>query len=90
MNIGKDCRHSKYICDKCGKEIPYVYRKGIDVFKYSRTAGKNTNQRKAFDLCRKCEKKLKEWLETKEIDPLEKTSLLSKFKIYEKKLKSSE
>ena len=28
MNIGKGRWSSKYICDKCGKEIPFIGQKG--------------------------------------------------------------
>ena len=29
MNLGKGRWHSKYICDKCGQEIPYIGQKGF-------------------------------------------------------------
>lgn len=29
MNIGKGRWHSKYFCDKCGQEIPYIGQNGL-------------------------------------------------------------
>ena len=34
MNISKNTHKPMYICDKCGKEINYTYRKGRNVYKY--------------------------------------------------------
>lgn len=34
MNIGKCKNRPKYVCDKCGKFIPYIYQKGFEVYKY--------------------------------------------------------
>ena len=29
MNIGKDKRHPRYKCDKCGNEIEFIHQKGF-------------------------------------------------------------
>ena len=34
MNIGKCKNRPKYVCDKCGQVIPYVYQKGFSTNKY--------------------------------------------------------
>ena len=80
MNLGKGRWHSKYICDKCGQEIPYEYQKGIQVNKYYKQHNKSYVNYKDFDLCNNCEKKFREWLNTKEVPtPAE---MISKFPIY--------
>lgn len=59
----------KYVCDKCGKELYFIHHKGyMDVIKYFR-ADKETQgvPKKAFDLCRSCERKLMEWLSFREL-----------------------
>lgn len=67
MNIGRDNRHPKYICDKCGQYISYEPQKGfVGLTKYYKQIPSN-NQKKDFDLCGSCEKKFREWLNTKEI-----------------------
>lgn len=72
--MNKGYRNSpKYVCDKCGKELYFVHHRGyIDVVKYFR-ADKETQgvPKKAFDLCKRCEKKLMEWLEFKEMPNLQ-------------------
>lgn len=78
MNIGNSAR-PKYVCDKCKKEIPYVYRQGIKVHKYAKWT--NSCYSKDFDLCNSCEKKLREWLNTQEI-PTPK-ELIKMFPVYE-------
>lgn len=80
MNIGKDNKHPQYRCDKCGKEIPYIHHKGFEVNKYYRANKYGSSPKKDFDLCKICEKKLKEWLKTKEL-PTQK-DMISKFQIY--------
>lgn len=34
MNIGECKNRPKYVCDKCGKFIPYTYQKGFEVYKH--------------------------------------------------------
>lgn len=85
MNIGKKNRwHSKYICDKCGKEIYYIAQKGIPVVKYYKQDKASDPIKKDFDLCKSCEKKFREWLKTKEI-PTPK-DLIGMFPVYEEKV----
>lgn len=81
MNLGDSRWHSKYICDKCKKEIYFIARKGFKdnlyhhyVSEPSRTAHKD------FDLCNSCEKKLREWLNTQEIPNAKE--ILSMFPVY--------
>ena len=67
MNIGKGRWHSKYICDKCKQEIPYIGQKGfVGINHYSKSTQRET-LKKAFDLCASCEKELREWLKEKPI-----------------------
>ena len=81
MNIGKCKNRPKYICDKCGQTIPYVYQKGFAVNKFYIQNKYDYSIKKDFDLCNKCEKKLREWLTTKE-NQYQK-NLLNKFPIWE-------
>lgn len=68
MNIGKDNRHPKYICDKCGRKISFIYRKGFtDLNNYCKRTKQNTGYKKDFDLCGNCEKKFRAWLKEKEV-----------------------
>lgn len=68
MNISKNCRHPRYICDKCGNEIYYIGQKGfVGIHQYCKKAHRDINYKKDFDLCNSCEKKFREWLKTKEI-----------------------
>ena len=67
MNIGKGRWHSKYICDKCKQEIPYIGQKGfVGINHYSKSTQRET-LKKTFDLCASCEKELREWLKEKPI-----------------------
>ena len=51
MNIGKDKRHPKYICDKCGKEICYWRSKGFKgLNKYYKQKPASNPIKKNFDL----------------------------------------
>ena len=69
MNIGKDNRHPKYICDKCKTEIYYRPQKGFKgLHKYYKQKPLSEMPKRSFDLCDKCEKKFREWLSTKEIE----------------------
>lgn len=77
MNIGDNAK-PKYICDKCKTEIPYTYRKGFEVHKYAKWT--NSCYTKHFDLCKNCENKLREWLNTKKIPTI--NDLINKFEIY--------
>lgn len=83
MNIGKDKRHPRYVCDKCGQAIPYEYQKGIQVNKYYKQHNKSYVNYKDFDLCNNCEKKFREWLNTKEVPTF--SELINSFQEYEEK-----
>lgn len=81
MNIGKDNRHPKYICDKCKNAIPYEYQKGILVNKYYKQDKLSYINYKDFDLCERCEKKFREWLSKEEYG-----DIISKFPIWRSRL----
>lgn len=82
MNLGKGRWHSKYICDKCGQEISFVYRKGfVGINHYSKSTHRDQVYKKSFDLCSNCEKKLRKWLKEKEIPTCKE--LLDTFPSYE-------
>ena len=66
MNTGTT-RNPKYLCDKCGYEIQYSHRKGfVGLYTYAKRE-KNSIFKKEFDLCSNCEKRLREWLNEREI-----------------------
>lgn len=65
MNIGKCKSRPKYICDKCGQIIPYVYQKGFAVNKYYKQKKHDYVIKKEFDLCDSCKKELEKWLKQK-------------------------
>lgn len=68
MNIGRDNRHPKYICDKCKGYISYEPKKGfVGLNKYYKQKPVSDIPKRSFDLCENCEKKFREWLNTKEI-----------------------
>jgi ribosomal protein S14 len=72
MNIGKDNRHPKYICDKCGNEIAYIGKKGfVGINRYCKNTYRDQVYKKDFDLCCSCEKKFRKWLSEKEIPRIE-------------------
>ena len=51
MNLGKGRWHSKYICDKCHEEIPYIGQKGfVGINHYSRATYRDSVYKKSFDL----------------------------------------
>ena len=80
MNIGTT-RHPAYICDKCKSKIQYLHKKGfIGLYTYAKRE-KNSVFKKEFDLCSSCEKKLQEWLNTKEIQTI--SGIINQFQIYE-------
>lgn len=79
-NIGECKSKPKYVCDKCGQTIPYVYRKGFAVNKHYKQKKYDYSVRKEFDLCDNCEKKLKEWLKIKEIQTSQE--ILNNFPIW--------
>ena len=82
MNLGDSRWHTKYICDKCKKEIPFIHKKGFrDNLYHHYVSTSNRTAHKDFDLCKSCEDKLREWLDTKEI-PTTK-NLLDRFERYE-------
>lgn len=88
MHLGKGRWHSKYICDKCGQEIPYIGQKGfVGINHYSRATYRDQVYKKSFDLCASCEKKFRKWLKTKDTPTPEE--MISKFPIYEEE-KSNE
>lgn len=68
MNIGKGRWHSKYICDKCGQEIPFVGQKRyVGIMHYCSKGQRDGNYKHDFDLCKSCERKFRRWLKEKEI-----------------------
>lgn len=68
MNIGRDKRHPRYICDKCRNEIAYIGQKGfVGINRYCKNTHRDQVYKKDFDLCRACEKKFRKWLSEKEI-----------------------
>ncbi len=84
MNAGKDKRHPRYICDKCGNEISYIAQKGfVGLNKYYKQKTCWDIIRKDFDLCSNCEKKFREWLKEKEIPTTE--DVINRFPIYNEK-----
>lgn len=82
MNKGKDKRHPKYICDKCGKEIMYINKKGfVGINKYCKSTQRNIKYKKDIDLCKNCEKKFRKWLKEKEMPQMKE--IIDSFTIYE-------
>ena len=82
MNIGSNRWHNKYICDKCGDVIPYIGQKGYrDNLYHHYVSTSNHTAHKDFDLCASCEKKLRIWLNTREI--LTAKEIIDKFPIWE-------
>lgn len=81
MNLGDNRWHTKYICDKCGEKIEFKYRKGFSEIHHYYTSKKGQTPYKTFDLCRICEKELREWLNIKLI-PTSKR-MIDKFPRYE-------
>ena len=81
MNIGRCKNRPKYICDKCGQVIPYVYQKGFEVNKYYKQKKYDYAIKKEFDLCNSCEKELKEWLKEKPITTID--NMINKFPVWE-------
>lgn len=87
MNVGKDNRHPRYICDKCGNEIFYIKQKGfVGINRYCKNTHKDINYKKDFDLCKKCEKKFRQWLKEKELPTAQE--IIDKFKIYDEREES--
>ena len=83
MNIGKDNRHPRYICDKCENVISYIPKKGyVGLNKYYKQKPVWDAPKRNFDLCDNCEKKFREWLNTREIPAIEE--IISTFPKYEK------
>lgn len=81
MNIGKDKRHPRYICDKCGNVISYIPKKGFaGLNKYYKQKPCWDTIRKNIDLCDNCENKFREWLKEKEIPKIE--DIINRFPIY--------
>ena len=80
MNIGKGRWHSKYICDKCKQEIPYVGQKGFVGINHYYKSTQRTTPKRDFDLCASCEKKFRKWLNTKEVPTF--SDMISRFPIY--------
>jgi len=85
MNIGKDNKHPKYICDKCKSIIYYEPQKGFaGLNKYYKQKPASNPLKKNFDLCDNCEKKFREWLNTKEIPTT--AEIINTFQKYEEEL----
>lgn len=85
MNIGKDNKHPKYICDKCKSEIKYIDKRGfVGLHRYCKNTHRDINYKKDFDLCTSCEKKFREWLDTREIPTFKE--MIGNFPKYEKKV----
>lgn len=83
MNIGKDSRHPKYICDKCKNIIYYESQKGFKgLNKYYKQKPASNPIKKNFDLCDSCEKKFRDWLNAKEIPTT--AEILSNFPQYKR------
>lgn len=80
MNIGKCKNRPRYVCDKCGQAIPYLYKKGFAVNKYYKQREYDYAIKKEFDLCKSCEKKLKIWLKEKPIPTTQ--DLINKFPVW--------
>lgn len=81
MNIGKDNKHPKYICDKCKSIIYYEPQKGFaGLNKYYKQKPASNPLKKNFDLCDNCENKFREWLNTKEMPTT--TEVLNSFPRY--------
>ena len=81
MNIGKDNRHPRYICDKCGVVIQYSPQKGFEgLNKYYKQKPASNPPKKNFDLCDVCEIKFREWLKEKKIPTTEE--ILNRFPVY--------
>lgn len=81
MNIGQCKNRPQYVCDKCGKSIPYTYQKGFEVYKYYKQNKYDYSIKKDFDLCKSCEKEFREWLKEKPIPIIE--NLIDKFPVWE-------
>lgn len=81
MNIGKCKSRPKYICDKCGQVIPYVYQKRFEINKYYKHRKYDYAIKKEFDLCKNCEKEFREWLKKKPIIRTE--NIIDRFPIWE-------
>ena len=66
MNIRSNA-NPKYICDKCGEPIRYYARRGL-VGRYNYGIFRDYSYHKAFDLCSRCNRELKEWLKNRNIE----------------------
>lgn len=81
MNVGRGRWNSKYKCDKCGKEIPFIGQKGfVGIMHYCSKGQRDGNYKHDFDLCASCEKKFRKWLKEKDISIYE--SAIDRFPIY--------
>ena len=84
MNKGNNVK-PKYVCDKCGEQIRYYARRGL-VGRYNYGIFRDYSYHKAFDLCSRCNRELKEWLKEKPINLIYNLSVedvINKFEIYE-------
>lgn len=81
MNIGKCKNRPKYICDKCGQVIPYVYQRGFAVNKYYKQRKYDYAIKKEFDLCDSCEKKFIKWLKEKPMITID--NVINNFPVWE-------
>lgn len=83
MNVGKDKRHPRYICDKCKNEIQFVHQKGfVGINRYCKNTHRDQVYKKDFDLCKNCEKKFREWLKKEEIPTFQE--MIDRFQLYER------
>lgn len=84
MNIGRDNRHPRYICDKCKQPIYYEPQKGFEgLHKYYKQRPASNPPKKSFDLCDECEKKFREWLDRVEMPTAH--DLISKFPVFKER-----
>jgi len=85
MKVGDNRWHFKYICDKCKTVIPYITKKGYrDNLYHHYVSTSNRTAHKDFDLCGNCEKKLRVWLDTKEIPTMKE--IIGEFPQYEEEI----
>ena len=85
MNLGSNRWKANYICDKCGEKIRYVAQKGfVGINHYYKSKRGQSVPYKDFDLCESCEKKFREWLNTKEIQTT--AEVIKSFPQYEEEI----
>ena len=81
MNIGNNVK-PRYICDKCGKEINYIFRKGYSG-RNNYGIFKDYSYKKAFDLCNSCNRDLIKWLNEEPVPKrINITDKINEFEIF--------